>query len=263
MRRPMLVDLNNFFFRFFLNHKPIHRIAEDCLNNLMSFQESLACTDTIIFADYGKSTYRLNLYPEYKGNRKTDDAEKEAQMKKHFANQNYTLKVLEAYFPVIKIKGIEADDTIAYCIINKFSNAVILSADQDMLQLNATQFSPNRADFISLDKLDFDSPRQFITAKALAGDNSDNITGLERVGMKTALKYLRKYDTDNYEELRERIPKNTKSKIEQRILDGQEIINRNEKLVNLLDYNDEIIGAASKEIDEALEPENELDWMEE
>lgn len=261
MRRPLLVDMNNFFFRFFLSHKPVHRVAEDCLNNLLSFQESLACTDVVIFADYGKSTYRLELYPDYKGNRKTDDAEKEAQMKKHFSNQNYTLKVLEAYFPVVKIKGIEADDTIAYCIINKFSNAVILSADQDMLQLNTTQFSPNRADFISLDKLDFDSPRQFITAKALAGDNSDNIKGLERVGMKTALKYLKKYNTDNYEELKERIPKNTKSKIEQRILDGQEVVNRNEKLVNLLDYNAEIIGTNFEIIEEALK--EELDWMEE
>jgi len=262
MRRPMLVDINNFFFRFFLSHKPVHRIAEDCLNNITSFQQSLACTDTVILADYGKSEFRLSIYPEYKGNRKTDDAEKEAQMKKHFSNQNYTLKVLEAYFPVIKIKGIEADDTIAYCVLNKFSNAVILSADQDLLQLNVPQFSPNRADFISLEKLNFTSPRQFITAKALAGDTSDNITGLERVGMKTALKYLNKYETDNYEDLVERIPKNTKSKIEQRILDGKEIVNRNEKLVNLLDYNEEIIGTNFEIIEEALEEKEEFDWME-
>lgn len=241
MRRPMIVDFSNYGFRWFLSKLPVHRIAEDCLNNTLSFQKSLACDSTIITSDFGKSKYRLNMYPEYKGNRKTDDPIKQEQMKKHFSNMNYTLKVLQAYFPCIKIKGIEADDIISWLSIHKFDNCVILSADQDLLQLDRVQFSPNRADFISLEKLGFSSIKQFITAKAIAGDNSDNIKGLERVGMKTALKYLLKYDTDDYYKLCSLINPKTKSKIEQRILAGHEIYERNEQLVNLYDYNSDII----------------------
>ncbi len=261
MNRPMLVDLSNFFFRFYMSKKPIHKIAEDCMSNILSFQKSLACDSTVILSDYGRSTYRLALYPEYKGNRKTDDPQKLEEMKKHFSNQNYSLKVLEAYFPCIKIKGVEADDIIAYLTINKFDNCVILSSDQDLLQLNRVQFSPNRSDFISLEKLGFTSVPQFITTKAIAGDTSDNIKGLERVGMKTALKYLIKYNTDNYKELQDRIPANTKSKIEQRILAGSDIIERNLKLVDLLKYNSEIINKETRDIIEDKFENKELDWI--
>ncbi len=264
MRRPMLVDFSNFFFRFYMSRKPIHQIAEDCLVNLMSFQKSLACGSTVIFEDWGKSKYRLDLYPEYKGNRKTDDLKKLEQMKKHFSNQGYAAKVLQAYFPHIKLKGIEADDCIAYCCINNFDNCVILSSDQDLLQLDKVQFSPNRSDFISLEKLGFSSIRQFITAKALAGDNSDNIKGLERVGIKTALKYLIKYDVEHYHDLKKKIPKKSKSKIEQRILQGEEIVNRNEVLVNLHDFNSKIINRENAEqIEASLKGHNDLDWLEE
>ena len=262
MRRPMLVDFSNFGYRWFMSKKPVHSIAEECLANVLSFQKSLACDGTIIISDWGKSKFRVELYPEYKANRKTDDPEKLEKLKKHFSNMNYALKVLEAYFPCIKLKGIEADDIIAYLTINKFDNCVILSSDQDLLQLNRLQFSPNRSDFISLEKLGFSSIRQFITAKALAGDNSDNIKGLERVGIKTALKYLIKYNVEHYHDLKKKIPKKSKSKIEQRILQGEEIVNRNEVLVNLHDFNSKIINRENAEqIDASLKGHNDLDWL--
>ena len=259
--RPLLVDMSNFFFRFFASKKPVHQIAEDCLANLESFYTSLACDSLIIFSDYGKSVFRASLYPEYKANRKQDDPVKKAQLDKHFSNQNYVLKVLAAYYPCIKSKGIEADDLIAYVSKKVFDNCVILSSDQDLLQLEKVQFSPNRSSFISLEDIGAKSARQFITAKTLAGDSGDNIKGLERVGIKTALKYLNKYNTDNYDELCEAISPKTKSKIEKRILEGREVVERNEKLVNLIDFVDEIINEEVKQkITEILNP-NEFHWF--
>jgi DNA polymerase-1 len=249
-RKYLLVDLSNFIFRFATSKKSAESIAEDVFNNISSFRDSLACTDVIIFVDKKGSDYRKNLYPEYKGNRKKEGKFYE-DLKQFFKKLPTIIKFLNIYFPVLSYTGIEADDLIWY--VSQKYKCVILSTDADLLQCGVPQFSYTKKKYITLEDQWADTPRQFITAKALAGDNSDNIKGLERVGLKTALKYLKKYDVDNFQDLADSINPKTKSKIEQRILNGKEIYERNIRLVDLELVNEEIVTPElEREIEEII-----------
>jgi DNA polymerase-1 len=251
--RYLLVDLSNFIFRFAKKKGSADKIAEEVLNNISSFRDSLACSKVIIFLDYKGSKYRKELYPEYKGNRKKEGKFYE-DLKEFFKKLPTITKILNLHFPVISYEGIEADDLIYFVAKYLEGRCVILSTDADLLQIDVPQFSYTKKKFITLEDQGAANKDQFITAKALAGDTSDNIKGLERVGLKTALKYLTKYDADYFEELQERIPKNTKSKIEQRILNGRDVYERNIKLVDLELVNDDILSDdIKKEVVEIIE----------
>jgi len=249
----LLVDLSNFIFRFATSKKPANTIAEEVYSNIISFQESLACTNTIVLLDKHGSDFRKKLYPEYKGNRKKEGKFYE-DLKEFFKKLPTIVKFLNVYLPVLSFSGIEADDVIWY-LCDKFDKrCVILSTDADLLQCGVVQFSYTKRKFITLEGQGAENITQFITAKCLAGDNSDNIKGLERVGLKTALKVLKKYGCDDYECLLYKIPQNTKSKIERRILDGCEIHDRNKSLVDLEAVNKIIITEEIREeIDGILE----------
>lgn len=238
--RYLLVDLSNFVFRFASKRGSAEKLAEDIYNNLESFCSSLACNKVIIFQDYKGSDYRKNLYPEYKGNRKKEGKFYE-QLKEFFKKLPTITKILNLHYPLVSYKGIEADDLIYYVAKQLKGRCVILSTDADLLQIGVPQFSYTKKKYITLEEQGAESIEEFICAKSLAGDNSDNIKGLERVGLKTALKYLHKYGVDNYIDLCAKIPKNTKSKIEQRILEGSDVVLRNRRLVDLALVNSEII----------------------
>ena len=152
-------------------------------------------------------------------------------------------------------KGVEADDLI-YTVVKELKNCVILSTDADLLQLEVPQYSYTKSKYITLDDQGFTDSKTFIEAKAIAGDNSDGIPGLERVGLKTVIKYFNKYDVSTFFDLRDSIPKNTKSKIEQRILNGTEVYERNIKLVDIGLINSEIVTSKMKQ--EVMEAINEF-----
>jgi 5'-3' exonuclease len=246
-KKYLLVDLSNFIFRFVKSKKAAEQIAEDVFDNICSFRDSLLCTNVIIFVDKKGSDFRKQIYPEYKGNRKKEGKFYE-DLKEFFKKLPTIIKFLNIHFPVLSFTGIEADDVIWY--ISQKYKSVILSTDADLLQCGVPQFSYTKRKYITLEDQWADNPRQFATAKALAGDNSDNIKGLERVGLKTALKYLKKYQTDTYQELADSIDPKTKSKIEQRILAGGDIYERNIKLVDLELVNYKII---TPEIEQEIE----------
>ena len=227
-------------------------IAQDILSNIISFQESLACTKSILFQDYKGSAYRKSIYPEYKGNRKKEGKFYDA-LKEFFKKLPTITKILNVHFPLIKFQGIEADDTIFY-LTQQLEKTVILSTDKDLLQCGVPQFSYLKGDFITLEKEGFENAEEFILCKAIAGDSGDNIKGLERVGMKTAKKYIDKYEATSYADLLSRIPKSTKSKIEQRILDGQEVYELNTRLVDIGLVQDLVLlESVKKDILETLE----------
>jgi len=148
-------------------------------------------------------------------------------------------KILNIHYPLIKYKGVEADDTIFF-VVKYLKDCVILSTDADLLQCGVPQFAYTKKKYITLEEQGFSTIEAFIEAKSMSGDASDNIKSLERVGLKTTAKYFKKYGVTTFKTLQEKIPKNTKSKIEQRILNGTEIVSRNLKLVD--------IGLVSKEI---------------
>lgn len=256
--RTMLVDMNHFSFRWFGTKLPVDKLAMQVVENIQSFEKSLIADRTLVIRDWRGSKFRKGLYPEYKGNRKPKTEEQEDKMKKHFANFGYVDKILKMTFPFIRQEYVEADDIIMYFCQKLKEKKVILSGDQDLMQIGVPQFSNTKGAFISFKEQGFLSAEQFILAKALAGDNSDNIKGLERIGMKTALKMFLKHNINTYEDLGN-IPGNTKSKLERRVIEGEEVIDRNLKLVDLINYNAEIVDA--DDLDAQLEAAEGMDWL--
>ena len=103
----------------------------------------------------------------------------------------------------VRVENVEADDIIAYCCYHlKGVEKQIISSDKDLLQLvdettsvyNFSSPNPNSNvydyDWIMMN---YDYPKRFreafLVEKAILGDTSDNIPGIELVGSTTAKKY--------------------------------------------------------------------------
>ncbi|MFD1017900.1 5'-3' exonuclease [Thalassobacillus hwangdonensis] len=151
--------------------------------------------------DMGSTTFRTELYPNYKANR---DAPPE-QLVPQFDLVKEVVETLD--IPNVGLKGYEADDCIG-TLTNKYSSdaeVIILTGDQDILQLlqeNVTvsllkKGFGNYAEYQS-DRFYEEkgiTPTQMIDLKALMGDSSDNYPGVKGVGEKTALKLLQTHTT--------------------------------------------------------------------
>jgi DNA polymerase-1 len=106
--------------------------------------------------------------------------------------------------PLLRIEGVEADDvigTLACRAAAAGQQVVISTGDKDMAQLVNDHITlVNTMSNTVLDragvKAKFDVyPEQIIDYLALVGDSSDNIPGIDKVGPKTAAKWLNKYGT--------------------------------------------------------------------
>ena len=149
----------------------------------------------IIFDAPGK-TFRHDLFPEYKANRESTPEDLVVQIEPLLtAIQNLGL-------PLISIQGVEADDvigTLARQAENNNIQTLIATGDKDFAQLVSeriklidTMKNITTDQSGVLDKFGL-RPEQIIDYLALAGDPSDNIPGIPKVGPKTAAKWLQQY----------------------------------------------------------------------
>lgn len=151
--------------------------------------------------DMGSSTFRNELYPDYKGNRGAPPQELVPQF-------SIVKEVVESFdIPNIGLSGYEADDCIGTLAKwhSKDSSVLILTGDQDILQLLDENISVlilkkgigNYAEYTSSSFYEEKgiTPKQMIDLKALMGDTSDNYPGVRGIGEKTALKLLQEHQT--------------------------------------------------------------------
>jgi DNA polymerase I len=149
----------------------------------------------VIFDPKGKTT-RHKVYPEYKANRTAMPDELAQQIP-------YLHRVVEALgLPLIIEPGIEADDligTLAKRAVAKRMSVLISTGDKDMAQLvnkNVSLINTMKNEVLDIDgviKKYGVAPEQIIDYLALMGDTSDNIPGVNKVGPKTAVKWLDEY----------------------------------------------------------------------
>ncbi len=176
---------------------------------------------TVAF-DLHAPTFRHEMYADYKGTRKG--------MPQELREQVPVMKdVLTAMgITIVSKEGYEADDllgTLAKKSEAKGMDVTVLSGDRDLLQLASehiciripkTRFGKTTIeDYFEKDvKEKYQlTPAQIIELKALMGDSSDNIPGLQGVGEKTATKILLEYGTvenawEHVEELKPNKAKN-------------------------------------------------------
>lgn len=161
-----------------------------------------------------KSSFRNEIFPEYKANRDPAPIELKRQFK-------YCRDFIEA----LGIYGIgsphyEADDligTLATRMRNEGHPITILSADKDLAQLITEDdifwnFAKGERNSIPQIKKQFGVyPHQIADQLAIAGDAIDNIPGVPGIGMATAAKLLNKFSS--LDELLQNIHKVSEMKI--------------------------------------------------
>lgn len=145
-------------------------------------------------------TFRHELFPAYKGHRPEMPDDLRLQMPA-------LRELIEAFdLPIYEADGYEADDvigTLARQAEAEGASVAILTGDKDALQLvtEGTQVFITRRGTADLVRYDADEvkkslgvlPEQVVDWKALVGDKSDNIPGVQGVGPKTAVKLLEAY----------------------------------------------------------------------
>lgn len=151
----------------------------------------------------GQAQWRRDLYPDYKITRHADPAVQE--IKRLYKAQGAYLRQIfhRMGFPQIAEKTTEADDIAGLIVRNAPSDLKVLmiTTDSDWpqaLRPNASILNPRTNVYIDLAHLattefkggPFVDPDQYLTAKCLAGDDSDCITGVEGIGLKTGAKIL-------------------------------------------------------------------------
>lgn len=150
-----------------------------------------------------RAKWRYDLYPEYKGKR-DDNPEKRESRAQYKQQQPHIRRGLSLLgIPQAFAKGEEADDLAAAIVHNRAPGQKILlvSGDQDWLQLvtdNVDWYDPreegrhvSKATFQQF--TGFKNPVGFIQAKAIKGDSSDNIKGVEGLGDKAIASVFEEY----------------------------------------------------------------------
>ena len=225
--RVLLVDSMNTFLRSFAvinstNTQGTH------VGGMIGFLRSLAYVVNLVqptrvvcvFDGEGNTTNRKHLYADYKGNRKLkritnwssfdDFADESASLSQQMLRLVDYLKTLP--ISIITRDKLEADDLIGY-LAPRFDSSIIMSADQDFLQLCSDSiqvYSPIKKKFYGPKEV-FDEyglwPQNFINYKVLMGDSSDNLPGVKGLGPKKLYKLFPEITGDEKVTLKEIISK--------------------------------------------------------
>ncbi|HEY7928712.1 MAG TPA: DNA polymerase I, partial [Steroidobacteraceae bacterium] len=201
----VLIDGSSYLFRAFHALPPLSNSAgqptgaiHGVLSMLLKFVREYETAHIAVVFDAAGRTFRDELFAEYKAHRAPMPDQLRPQIEP-------LLEAVEGLgLPLLRIEGVEADDVIGTlaCRANAAGQRVLISTmDKDMAQLVGERITLiNTMSNTVLDragvKAKFDVfPEQIIDYLALIGDSSDNIPGIEKVGPKTAARWLTQYGT--------------------------------------------------------------------
>lgn len=249
----LIVDSLNLAFRW--KHRGDSDFRYNYQQTVQSLARSYDCTNVIITADWGSSTFRKGIDGAYKQNRKDKIATQSEKDKMDFedfiSEYEETIKLLSEDYPVLRFRGVEADDIAAHLVKNKdkydMSFVWLISSDRDwdlLIQEKVGRFSyVNRKEVtLATWSSHYDvSPEEYISLKCLTGDSGDNVAGIPGVGPKRAVGLINTYGSalDIYDA----IPLSGKYKYIQSVNEHAERILTNYQLMDLITYCDDAIGA--------------------
>jgi DNA polymerase-1 len=206
-QRPdlVLVDGSSYLYRAFHALPPFTNSRGEptgavfgVLNMLAKFLKDYDPGRIAVVFDAPGKTFRDELFAEYKAQRPPMPDDLRSQI------QPLLDAVRAQGLPILRESGVEADDVIGTlaCQAAKQGLSVLISTgDKDMAQLvdpRITLINTMSNTVLDRDgvKAKFDVfPEQIIDYLALVGDSSDNIPGIDKVGPKTAAKWLGQYST--------------------------------------------------------------------
>ena len=248
----LVVDALNLAFRW--KHQGRTDFRYDYQSTVKSLAKSYDCTRVIITADWGSSTYRKGISPDYKQNRKEKFAEQTEEeriaFEEFFEEFEASLELLAEEYPVLRYKGVEADDIAAHLVKhkNKYDLEYIwlISSDRDwdlLIQENVGRFSYVTRKEVRLDnwKEHYEiKPEEYISLKCLTGDKGDNVPGIPGIGPKRAVQLIEQYGTafDIYNVC----PIESRYKYIQSLNENAEQLLVNYELMDLMTFCDDAIG---------------------
>ncbi|MCL0329511.1 DNA polymerase I [Apilactobacillus xinyiensis] len=236
-KKLLLIDGNSILYKAFYalyrsidrftNSDGLHTNAIYGFNNMLQTMLDKVQPDMALAAfDFGKITFRTELYSDYKGGRnKTPD-----ELIEQFDGVKELLSArgIKSY----ELKNYEADDiigTLSKQAENKGYETTIVTGDRDLTQLCSNLVTVSISKTGTSNIVHYDAkyvkknmnitPSQIIDVKALQGDNSDNYPGVEKVGPKTALKLINQYG--NIENLYDNIDDISGKKLKEHLIDGK------------------------------------------
>jgi 5'-3' exonuclease len=247
----IIVDGLNIAFRW--RYKKVPYYVNDYVRTVESLAKSYNCGNMIILAD-GGSTYRKNIYPDYKANRKdkykeqTDTEKKEfEQFMGEFASAFKKLK--DKGYLVLRHGGLEADDLAAWIVGKRqefnIGDIWLISSDKDwdlLISEHVSRFSTVTRKEITLDNWDEHynvEPDKYLTLKCLAGDTGDNVPGIAGIGPKRAVSLIEEYG-DLYD-IYNSCPIDSKYKFIQSLNENADRLLLNAELMDLESYSEQAI----------------------
>ncbi|MBR6760641.1 MAG: DNA polymerase I [Oscillospiraceae bacterium] len=203
----LVVDGNSILNRAYYGVKPLTNHRGVYTNAIFGFFNILLkaisddAPDGIVIAfDLPSPTFRHKAVASYKATRKGMPEELAMQLP-------LTKQILTAMgLHVVTCEGWEADDilgTLSAAGTLQKEQCVLLTGDRDNLQLIneyvTVRLATNREQILFttekfIDEYGFE-PKKLIDLKALMGDSSDNIAGVQGIGEKTASALIREYGT--------------------------------------------------------------------
>ncbi|MDP3678557.1 MAG: DNA polymerase I [Methylotenera sp.] len=209
MKTLLLVDGSSYLYRAFhampdlrnSQNEPTGAI-QGVLNMLRRLHKDYPSDYSACVFDAKGKTFRDDIYPDYKANR----ASMPDDLRPQIEPLHEAIKALG--WPLIMENGVEADDVIgalAKQAEREGVRVIISTGDKDIAQLvneHITVINTMRDAFRKVDDvLDIAGvekkfgipPSLMVDYLVLIGDTSDNVPGVEKVGPKTAVKWLTQY----------------------------------------------------------------------
>ncbi|HTJ55269.1 MAG TPA: 5'-3' exonuclease H3TH domain-containing protein, partial [Nitrosospira sp.] len=205
MKTLLLVDGSSYLYRAFhalpdlrnRNNEPTGAIY-GVLNMLRRLHKDYHADYSACVFDAKGKTFRDELYPQYKSQRPPMPDDLAAQIPRLY-------ECIRAMgWPMLIVEGVEADDvigTLAKQAEPENIRCIISTGDKDIAQLvNSRVTLVNTMTNEVLDEAGVLAkfgvpPARMLDYLALVGDATDNIPGVEKVGPKTAVKWLGQYGT--------------------------------------------------------------------
>ena len=237
-QKLLLIDGNSVAFRAFYalyrqlenfrNPEGLYTNAIYTFKNMLDVLLNDVKPDHVLVAfDAGKTTFRNNMYADYKGGRQKTPGELSEQLP-------YIQELLhDLGISTYELENYEADD-----IIGTFSrigeengfDVTIVTGDKDLTQLatEKTTVMVTKSGVMNLEaytpehmkEVNGVTPTEFIDMKALMGDNSDNYPGVTKVGPKKASQLVQEYGS--VENLYDHIDEMKQSKLKENLLNDKD-----------------------------------------
>ncbi len=205
MKTLLLVDGSSYLYRAFhalpdlrnRNNEPTGAI-HGVLNMLRRLHKDYHADYSACIFDAKGKTFRDEIYPEYKAHRPSMPADLAIQI------EPLQACIRAMGWPLLIVEGVEADDvigTLAKQAVSENMQCIISTGDKDITQLvNPFITLVNTMNNEMLDEAGVCAkfgvpPERMLDYLMLVGDSADNVPGVEKVGPKTAVKWLTQYGT--------------------------------------------------------------------